>query len=80
MQDKSIKIKNYIEVNLQSLDSVKTAIKYNKENDYMYIITDEDSIGGGNLIHSVCVLELLRSGYNIININNDSNLLQFSKK
>lgn len=53
-----MKIKKYLEISLQHREEVEKAIKFNKENNYEYIITDDN-----NLIEYSNLAYLLRVGY-----------------
>lgn len=55
-----MKAKKYLEISLQSREQVEKAMKYNMENNYEYIITDDNNlIEYGNLAY------LLKFGYEL---------------
>lgn len=53
-----MKARKYLEISLQHREEVEKAIKFNKENNYEYIITDDN-----NLIEYNNLAYLLRIGY-----------------
>lgn len=53
-----MKARKYLEISLQHREEVEKAIKFNKENNYEYIITDDN-----NLIQYDNLAYLLRVGY-----------------
>jgi len=56
--DYFMKARKYLEISLQHREEVEKAIKFNKENNYEYIITDDN-----NLIEYSNLAYLLRVGY-----------------
>jgi hypothetical protein len=71
--DKNImKARKYLEISLQHREEVEKAVKFNTENNYEYIITDDN-----NLINYDNLAYLLRIGYQL---NTYSNIVELRHK